>query len=102
MLPYATFFCIPVHIILPALWLLVAGIGVARGGKGSCPPKFFENIVILCFESRLSKQNSVIRLESNILAPLNFSAPSKLLGWLRHWLQATMSHCIEHKLLAVS
>jgi len=26
-------------------------IGVARGGaKGPCPPKFLENIVILCFE----------------------------------------------------
>jgi len=25
------------------------------------PPKFLENIVILCFESRFSKQNSVIR-----------------------------------------
>jgi len=30
------------------------------------PPKFVENIVILCFESFFSKQNSVIRLKSNI------------------------------------
>jgi len=36
--------------------------------KGSMPPpKFEENIVILCFERRFSKQNSVIRLKLNIL-----------------------------------
>jgi len=34
-----------------------------------------ENIVILCFERHFSKQNSVIRLKSNILAlPPNFWA----------------------------
>ena len=37
------------------------------GGKGTIPPKFLENIVILCFERRFSKQNSVIRLKLNIL-----------------------------------
>jgi len=31
-------------------------------------PKFLENIVILCFERRFSKQNSVFRLKLNILA----------------------------------
>jgi len=31
------------------------------------PPKRVENIVILCFERRFSKQNSVIRLKLNIL-----------------------------------
>jgi len=31
------------------------------------PPKFVKNIVILCFERRFSKQNSVIRLKLNIL-----------------------------------
>jgi len=36
------------------------------------PPKCLENIVILCFERRFSKQNSMIRLKSNILAPPNF------------------------------
>jgi len=36
---------------------------------GPWPPKFLENIVILCFESRFSKQNSVIRLKSNIFPP---------------------------------
>jgi len=36
--------------------------------KGAMPsPKFEENIVILCFERRFSKQNSVIRLKLNIL-----------------------------------
>jgi len=40
-------------------------------------PKCLENIVILCFEKRFSKENSVIRLKSNILPP-------KFLGWLRH------------------
>jgi len=55
-------------------------IGVATGGqRGHAPPKFLKNIVILCFERRFSKQNSVIRLKSNILAP------PKFLGWLRHW-----------------
>jgi len=49
-------------------------IGVARGGKGPCPPKFLENIVILCFERHFSKQNSVIRLKPNILTLPNFWA----------------------------
>ena len=43
-------------------------IGIARGGpKRPCPPKVLENRVILCFERRFSKQNSVIRLKLNIL-----------------------------------
>jgi len=42
-------------------------------------PKFLENTVILCFERRFSKQNSVISLKSNILAPQNFF-PKKNLG----------------------
>jgi len=37
-------------------------------------PKFLEHIVILCFERRFSKQNSVIRLKSNILPPQTFWA----------------------------
>jgi len=55
------------------------GIGVAGGGqRGHAPPKFLENIVIFCFERRFSKQNSVVRLKSNI-----FALP-KFLAWLRH------------------
>jgi len=50
-------------------------IGVARGAKGAMPPTFLENIVILCFEKRFSKKNSVIRLKSNNLAPPNFLPP---------------------------
>ena len=34
--------------------------------RGHDPHKFLENIVILCFEGRFSKQNSVIRLKLNI------------------------------------
>jgi len=48
-------------------------IGVAKGGpKGHGPPKCLENIVILCFERRFSKQNSVIRLKTNIFPPPKF------------------------------
>jgi len=50
--------------------------GGAKGATAS--PKFLENMVILCFERRFAKQNGVIRLKSNIFAPLKF------LGWLRH------------------
>jgi len=46
--------------------------------RGHASPKFLENIVIVCFERRFSKQNSVIRLNSNILVLPNF------LDWLRH------------------
>jgi len=50
-------------------------IDVARGGqRGHGPPKFLENLIILCFERRFSKQNSVICLKSNILASPNFWA----------------------------
>ena len=47
----------------------VCGIGVARGAKGAVPPKFLENIAILCFERSFFKENSAICLKSNILAP---------------------------------
>ena len=54
------------------------GIGVARRLKGPCPPNIFRKYSHLCFERPFSKQNSVIRLKSNILAP------PKFLGWLCH------------------
>jgi len=41
------------------------------GQRSHGPPKIFENIVILRIKMRFSKQNSVIRLKSYILAPLN-------------------------------
>jgi len=48
----------------------------SQGGakEAMAPPKCLENIVILCFVRRFSKQNSVIRLKSNILPPPNFWA----------------------------
>jgi len=63
-------------------------IGVARGGQsGHGPPKFLENLVILCFERGFSKQNSVIRLKSNILAPQSFglAAPLGPSAEAQHW-----------------
>jgi len=55
-------------------------IGVARGELGAMvPPKFLEHIVILCFEKRYPKQNSVIRLKWNILAPLKIFVLATLL-----------------------
>jgi len=42
------------------------------GQRGHGSPKVLENIVILFFERRFSKQNSVIRLKSNILPPKKF------------------------------
>jgi len=54
---------------------------VARGGqRGHAPPKFLENIVILCFERRFSKQNSVIRLKSSILPSPKLFGPSQIFG----------------------
>jgi len=48
---------------------------VARGVKGDMPPKkFLENIVVLSFERRFYKQNSVNRLKSNILVHPEFWA----------------------------
>ena len=41
--------------------------------KGPCPPNFWKT-VILCFERHFSKQNSVVRLKSNILPPPKFWA----------------------------
>jgi len=52
--------------------------------KGAILPKFLENIVILCFERRFYKQNSVNRLKSNILSPPKFFGSPNILGWLRH------------------
>jgi len=45
---------------------------------GPYPPTL-ENMVILYFERRFSKQNSVIRLKSNILDPTIFF-PKKIFG----------------------
>ena len=62
----------------------------SRGwAKGAMPPpNFLENMVILCFERRFSKQNSVIRLKSNTFAPKIFFPPPNF--WAGY---ATASAC---------
>jgi len=54
------------------------------------PPQFLENIVILCFESRFFKQNSAIRLKSNIFPPKISGLATPLVGDLvkTRWHQA--------------
>jgi len=42
---------------------------------GHSPPHIFRTYSHLCFETRYHKQNSVIRLKSNILVPANFFGP---------------------------
>jgi len=50
-------------------------IDVARGGMA---PKFLACLVVLCFERRCFKENTVARLKSKYLAL------QKILGWLRY------------------
>jgi len=52
----------------------LSNIGVARGCPGGHAPKCLAYTVILRFKMRHPKQNSVIRLKSNILAPQKFLA----------------------------
>jgi len=47
----------------------------SQGSKRVMTPKFVENRVIFCFERPFSRQNSVIRLKSNILAPKFIRSP---------------------------
>jgi len=54
-------------------------VGVARGGKGAMPPKFVENIVILCFERVFLSKIVLFARNQTFWPPQNF------LGWLRHW-----------------
>jgi len=52
-----------------------AKIGVAREGlRGHGLPKYLACPVILCFEKRCPKQNTVSRLKSNAWSPLTFWA----------------------------
>jgi len=66
--------------------------GVARGGKRAMAPEFLENTAMLCFERRFSKQNSVIRVKSNILAPKKFFwfPPNFWAGYA-----TVVSHCAQ-------
>ena len=62
------------------------------GPKEPCPPpQFLENIVILCFERRFSKQNSAIRLKSSILAHPKFFGPHQIFGLATPLVQAAVS-----------
>ena len=54
-----------------------APTGVARGSRGAMPPPIFRkhsHFVLSFAFRRFDKQNGVIRLKSNILAPQNFLA----------------------------
>jgi len=47
-------------------------MGVARGIKGAMnPTRFVAYLLVLCFERRYLKQNTVARLKSSILPPPN-------------------------------
>jgi len=50
-------------------------IRVARGAGGHAP-QFLDHSVILFFEKQYLKQNSVIRLKSNIFLPQNVLPPN--------------------------
>jgi len=50
------------------------------------PPKCLENKVILCFERRYPKQNSVFRPELNIFAPINVCADYAILSHHRFFI----------------
>ena len=61
-------------------------IGVAKGRPGGHNPDIVSiyTVVILCFERRYPKQNCVIQLKFNILAPPIFLPLPKILDRLRH------------------
>ena len=49
-------------------------IGVTRRPREPCPKNFLAYLVVLCFERRCLKQNTVARLKSKIFAPPKFWA----------------------------
>jgi len=51
---------------------IAAAIDVARRAKEECPPKLVAYLVILCFERRCPKQNTVARLKSIDFPPKKF------------------------------
>jgi len=53
-------------------------IGVARGEGDHSSTKFLECLVIVCFERRYLKHNTVASLKSNILPPSNFGLATSL------------------------
>ena len=76
-------------------------IGVAMGVKGAMPPKCLERMVILSFERHFSKQNSVIRLKSNILSPPFFAPPKSWTGYATA-VYAKRHFCIDPMTILVS
>jgi len=54
-------------------------------------PKFLAHIVILCFDRRYPKQNSVIRVKSNILVLPNFLTPPKF--WTGYAIADILGSC---------
>jgi len=61
-------------------------IGVARGPKGAMAlAKFLEYRVILCFERRYPKQNTVVNLKSKVFAPKVFGSPKFWSGYATAW-----------------
>jgi len=62
-----------------------------EGPRGATSPTNFYTYSHWCFERRYHKQNSVIRLKSNILSPTKFFGPSKLLGCLRYGLHGQVA-----------
>ena len=89
------FFCDQTHLIFLSIFVIFwrSFIRVHRcsqgGPKGPFLPKFLENIVILCFEWRFSKQYCVIRLKSNILPPHNFWAGYATVRVTKLWLNTS-------------
>jgi len=74
---------------------LPADRGIARGAWGHVP-QVFRTYSHLCFERRYHKQNSVIRLKSNIFAPpTKFLGLPKFLGWLRYYLQGQVAKLVS-------
>jgi len=62
------------------------------------PPKCFKNILILCFERRFSKQNSIIRLKSNkIKQSNNFGLATPLVSIVE--VVAAVNHLVASEIL---
>jgi len=65
---------------------------------GEIPPHILAHLIILCFDKRRSKTNSVVPLKSNIfpheILPLpNFGLTATL--FLHYWLEAYVNQCFN-------
>ena len=68
---------------------------VHRCSQGAMSPKFLAYFVILCFETRCPKQNTIVRLKLKHLA-------SKILGWLRYWFCPSVVWILFQKIKTVA